>query len=307
MRVLVSGVGSDIGLGVGRILKEWGIFNSLYGIDILDDHPASIIFDQIDIAPKADHSDYIYWLTNYISSNKIDIFIPTSESEILIVSNNLNRIQKICRVLINDPFLVKKCLDKYETLNFLSKNGIVVPENGLVGDNNLPKIYPVITKPRRGQGSKGILKVDSLSIFKNCPKENVWQEYLKPENEEYTCSVYVCKNFSLRVLVIKRLLVCGYTDRGTTINNHLINSYIKDVVKVFDRSGLFNIQLRLTDQGPKLFEINPRLSGTLVFRDKLGFQDLRWWLSECLDIELSEYKTVPEGKKIYRGSMEYVI
>ena len=149
--------------------------------------------------------------------------------------------------------------------------------------------------------------MDSWSKLKTYSKENVWQEYLIPENEEYTCSIYVAKDLSKRILVIKRLLICGYTDRGLVINNLQINNYINDIVKIFNRPGLFNIQLRLTDQGPKLFEINPRLSGTLVFRDKLGFHDLRWWLSECLDIGLSEYKTVPEGKRIYRGSIEYVI
>ena len=307
MRVLVSGVGSDIGLGVGRILREWGLFDRLNGIDISNDHPGSIIFDKVDVDPQANHIDYIDWLTNYISVNKIDIFIPTSESEILIVSNEINRVQKDCRVLINDSFIVEKCLDKHETLNFLSLNDIAVPQNGLVGKSNLPLRYPVITKPRRGQGSKGIQKVETSLMLKACPKEHVWQEYLIPENEEYTCSVYVAKDLSIRTMVLKRLLVCGYTDRGSVINNHKINSYIEKIAKVFNRSGLFNIQLRLTDQGPKLFEINPRLSGTLVFRDKLGFHDLRWWLSECLNIDLPKYKAVPEGTKIYRGSIEYIV
>ena len=307
MRVLVSGVAGDIGLGVGRILQEWGIFDRIHGIDISDDHPASIIFHQVDVAPKADHLNYLDWLTEYIYVNKIDVFIPTSEVEILVVSSEINRVQKLCKVLINDPFLVEKCLDKHETLNFLSANNIAVPANGLVGKYNLPLQYPVITKPRRGQGSKGIQKVDSVSMLKACPNEYVWQEYLTPENEEYTCAIYVAKNLSTRILVLKRLLINGFTGKGLVVNNHLINNYVENIAKAFNRSGLFNIQLRLTDEGPKLFEINPRLSSTLVFRDKLGFHDLRWWMSECLHIELPEYKRVPEGTKIYRGNIEYIM
>lgn len=307
MRVLVSGVAGDIGLGVGRILKEWGIFDDMHGIDISNDHPASIIFHQVDVAPKAESLNYLDWLTDYINLNKIDVFIPTSEAEIFVVSSEINRVQKLCKVLINDPFLVKKCLDKYETLNFLSANNIVVPENGLVGRYNLPSRYPVIAKPRRGQGSKGIQKVDSISILKSLKNEYVWQEYLTPKNEEYTCAIYVAKNLSTRILVLKRVLSNGFTSKGLVVNNYLINNYVENIAKIFNRSGLFNIQLIFTDDGPKLFEINPRLSSTLVFRDKLGFHDLRWWLSECLNIELPKYKCVPEGTKIYRGDIEYIV
>ena len=270
-------------------------------------HPASIIFDQIDIAPKADHRDYLHWLTDYIQNNKIDVFIPTSEAEIFSVSNEINRFQKLCKVLINDHFLVEKCLDKYETLIFLKANNIAIPANGVVGENNYPLKYPVIIKPRRGQGSKGSKKVESLSIFKSSPNGYVWQEYLTPENEEYTCAIYVAKNFSIRKLIIKRSLIGGYTGKGIVVDNNIINNYVENIAKTFKKSGLFNIQLILTNEGPKLFEINPRLSSTLVFRDKLGFHDLRWWINECLNNELPDYSPVTKGIKIYRGSIEYIV
>ena len=69
MKILVSGAGGDIGVGVGRVLKEWGIFDRLYGIDVSDDHPAKIIFDQVNIAPRSDDSSYLEWLCNFISNN----------------------------------------------------------------------------------------------------------------------------------------------------------------------------------------------------------------------------------------------
>ena len=46
MKVLVSGVASNIGFDIGRILKEWNIFEILYGVDISEDHPGSLIFDE---------------------------------------------------------------------------------------------------------------------------------------------------------------------------------------------------------------------------------------------------------------------
>ena len=32
MNVLVTGIASDIGFGIGRILNEWSIFNQIHGI-----------------------------------------------------------------------------------------------------------------------------------------------------------------------------------------------------------------------------------------------------------------------------------
>ena len=65
------------------------------------------------------------------------------------------------------------CLDKYKTLKFLSSCGLDVPKYGLVGVN-LPADYPVVVKPRRGQGSKGIRKIKSKkpsNIFPPSPLE----------------------------------------------------------------------------------------------------------------------------------------
>ena len=70
--------------------------------------------------------------------------------------------------------------------------------------------------------------------------------------------------------------------------------------------GSINIQLRMTKNGPILFEINPRLSGTLVFRDKMGFHDLRWWIADLLNLDNISYKQPEEGVKFFRGYKEYL-
>ena len=71
MNVLVTGIASDIGFGVGRIINEWCIFNQIHGVDIIDDHPGSLLFDFVDIAPKADTENYINWICDYLKKNKI--------------------------------------------------------------------------------------------------------------------------------------------------------------------------------------------------------------------------------------------
>jgi len=307
MRVLVSGVAGDIGLGLGRILRYWKFFDQLYGIDISNEHPASLIFDNVCIAPRADDDNYIKWLIEYLTLHQIDIFVPTSESEILKVSRNINVFNSVCRVLINHSRLIEKSLDKNETLNFLKNCGVDVPDHGLTEPTFKPTKYPVIVKPQRGQGSKGLLKVSNAAQFYDIGEGYVWQEYLQPDDEEYTCAVYVSKALKSRILLLKRILVDGYTGRAVVVNNIEIEEYIKKIIAAWNVAGLYNIQLRLTNDGPKLFEINPRISSTVVFRDKLGFEDFKWWVLETLEMELPNYKEVCTGTKIFRGNTEYII
>ena len=82
MKILVSGIGGDIGFGAGRILKKMPSVHHIFGIDIHGDHPGISLFDQCDIAPASNDASYLAWLHDYIDRNEIDIFVPTSEPEI---------------------------------------------------------------------------------------------------------------------------------------------------------------------------------------------------------------------------------
>lgn len=307
MNILVSGVAGDIGFGLGRILREWSLFDKLYGIDILKDHAGSLIFDFTDVAPRADSYAYIDWVIDYVKIHNIEIFVPTSEAEILQVSRNITVFNSVCRVLINGSRLIEKSLDKNETLNYLENCGVDVPKHGLVEPAFKPTRYPIIVKPRRGQGSKGLLKVSNAAQFYKIGEDYVWQEYLEPNDEEYTCAVYVSKALKSRILLLKRVLVGGITGRAIVVNNIEIEKYVKKIIAAWNVAGLYNIQLRLTKDGPKLFEINPRISSTVVFRDKLGFKDFKWWVLETLGMELPHYEEVCAGTKIFRGNTEYII
>lgn len=308
MRILISGVAGDIGVGISRILHEWGIFSRLYGMDINPNHYASLILDECITCPRANDENYISWVTSYISKNEIDLFIPTSEAELgVLAERGLYKIGD-AKILANSQFIIKTCLDKFECLDYLSLNGIKVPTHGIVGDK-VPSCFPVIVKPRHGQGGKGIVLVDSIEKLDSCLSDNfVWQGYLQQEDEEYTCAVYSSSSSDVRTLIMKRKLVGGLTGSGEVVDNKTIDEYVRSIAKVMDLEGAFNIQLRLSENGPRLFEINPRLSSTVVFRDVMGFQDLRWWVADVLNLDVSFDMNLPmKGTRFFRGAKEYIL
>ena len=60
-----------------------------------------------------------------------------------------------------------------------------------------------------------------------------------------------------------------------------------------------NVQLRLTDRGPRVFEINPRFSSTVLMRHRMGFTDVLWAIEEAEGKTVS-YPTIPDNKIMVR-------
>lgn len=306
MNILISGIAGDIGFGVARILRcnHWS--GEIHGMDIQSDHAGEFICDFIATSPRADEENYLEWLSEYVSRHNIRVFIPTSEAEISkIAFNGIDTIANATIIKTND-LVIQKCLDKHDCLSYLSSCGIPVPEHGLL-INEKPNAYPIIVKPRSGQGSKGLLKVFSEKMLPiDSLTSLVWQTYLEPDNEEYTCPVFRSEETGTRILIIKRTLQGGFTNKGEVINNVQIEKYVDAIAEALELDGVMNVQLRLTNQGPRLFEINPRLSSTLVFRDKMGFCDLSWLLSLRIGLPVADYTPPTAGTRFYRGVQEFI-
>ena len=310
MNILISGIAGDIGFGAGRILREWGWEGGIYGIDIHPEHPGSFIFDRHDVAPRATEEAYLSWLSLYIQRNEISLFIPTSEAEIGVLTEHGLREIGGARILIANHHAVTRSLDKHACLDFLSGRGICVPEHGIVGKTEPPN-YPVIVKPRAGQGSKNVQRFDDVRAFRGGAIPGyIWQEYLAPDDQEYTCPVYHSPARGAQILVLRRTLLGGLTGRGEVVAEPRIERYVAEIVRHLELDGVINVQLRLTADGPLLFEINPRLSSTLVFRDKMGFYDLRWWIQDTVGPEhtprVLPYHQPAPGTRFFRGAQEYI-
>lgn len=310
MNVLISGIASDIGFGAGRIMRNWGWTGRLYGIDIQSEHPGEFIFDQHSVAPRADDASYLSWLALYIERHNIGLFIPTSEAEIAVLSAHGLEAIAGARILMANRQAIRVSLDKWACMSFLADRGLRVPQNGIVGEVQ-PFKYPVIVKPRAGQGSKQIQKIENGQAFvESALAGQIWQEYLAPDDQEYTCAAYHSKTRGTHVLVLRRTLSGGFTGRGEVISNLRIEQYVGEIARSLELNGAINVQLRLTEDGPCLFEINPRLSSTLVFRDKMGFCDLRWWVQDTVGLEhappIPAYQPPIPGTRFFRGTQEYI-
>ena len=118
---------------------------------------------------------------------------------------------------------------------------------------------------------------------------SVVQELLLPADQEVTCAIYRTKDGRTAVLQLLRTLVGGFTGWAQVIDHPEVSKQCVQIAEGLGLQGGINAQLRLTEQGPRIFEINPRFSSTLLMRHKMGFCDAVWTVQEALGKSVSFY------------------
>jgi carbamoyl-phosphate synthase large subunit len=308
--ILVTGCGGDIGQSIGKILKEYDNCALLVGCDLSDQNPACFIYDNFKKISAISSSNYLAEINAIIKEYSIDIIIPVSEPELRFYTNNKSIQFKInCPVLMANLKAREIGFDKLETVNFLKKEGLSFPQTALFEDVKNPK-FPFLIKSRFGSGSKALFIIKNklqYNFYKEVSIGFIAQELLENDNEEYTCGLFRDKSGNIKYLILRRTLMDGgHSGYGEVVENKQIEDLLVEIAIKIQLEGSINVQLRLTTQGPIVFEINPRFSSTVKFRHIMGFQDLIWSLEDFFNLPISTYIAPKIGTKFYKGFMEYV-
>ena len=179
--------------------------------------------------------------------------------------------------VVCDPEVIEICNDKMRTSEFLKKNGFPYPMTYRLKEYDDELGFPLILKPQKGgHRSIGEYKVCSNNQFqtliKNLDLNNyVVQEYI--EGDEYTCGTVTLENQCVGAIIMKRELRNGDTIRAFVVKNEELTSFLQKVVNVLKPFGACNLQLRLSENVPYIFELNARCSGTTASRALAGFNE----------------------------------
>lgn len=175
---------------------------------------------------------------------------------------------------------IKMMEDKEETRNFL-KNQPYSPKFFPIKPNESSTIsnnFPLIVKSPKSTGSKDVLLAANVSQLnkhlkflqsKNPSESLMVEEYL--EGPQYLVEALVYKRQAQIVAIIEqeitqgnRFIITGYgvlAEVPQDIQRGL-EEVLYSIVKEFDiENGTLHLELRLTKDGWKLIEINPRISG----------------------------------------------
>lgn len=311
LNILVTGCGGDIGQSLGKILLKSKYTKNLFGIDISDKNAAQFIFPNFSVGLRFAKTDYFDQLEAFVKNNNIDIVIPIAEPELRNFSekNMLDHIGT-AKMITASAKALEIGFDKYKTAEFLKAEGLPFPKTELAKDVNTITTFPVILKSRTGSGSKDIYKINSMDEFlfhtRNNIEAYVVQEFITDENGEFTCGLYRSSKGEIRSQIFKRELHGGYSGYGEVVEDETITSLLEELAVKIELVGSINVQLRIKEHSPKIFEINPRFSSTVLYRHLFGFEDLIWSIEDLLGLELSDNRQDAIGRKFYKGYKEYI-
>ncbi|MCI5059231.1 MAG: ATP-grasp domain-containing protein [Flavobacteriales bacterium] len=308
MKILVTGCGGDIGQSIGKILNEEKRVTALLGCDMSDKNAGKFIFDNFFTGLPVKDPKFLSSLENTVQSKGIDAIIPISEYELRYFSHNgIREISGVPIICANEEAM-KVGFDKLATARFLESHDMLFPETNIISDSE-PKSFPLIAKARTGSGSQDIYTLKDQKDFlyvKDKYPNFITQEFLSSDLGEFTCGLFRSPSHGVRSLIFKRELMGGFSGYGEVIENELIENFLKELAEKIELRGSINVQLRLTEKGPFVFEINPRFSSTVLFRHMFGFKDLIWSLEDTFGWPTSTYDKVKAGRKFYKGFSEYI-
>ena len=279
--ILITAIGGDVSQSVASVIKESRAEIRLIGVDTHFDHAGPIFVDQFVKVPKATSVKYLEDIRKVIKKYSVDLIIPISEKELSVFKPLIQELGDKRCITVGQKVL-DIGLDKLKTIKAIESLGIPVPWT-VEADTGIPIELPCIFKGQSGAGSKNIFIVDSYEeatfLSKKFPN-SIFQELLNPSNKELTCAVYRKKDGETSVIQLLRKLVDGHTSWAKIINDSKVLDMCNKIAKGLDLRGSMNIQLRLTKNGPRVFEINPRFSSTALMRHRMGFSDVMWAIDE---------------------------
>jgi carbamoyl-phosphate synthase large subunit len=297
--ILISAICGDIGSSAVRSLREAA--KKIIGCDMKSYSPVSHLVDKLYKAPAAsDTTNYIAFLKEVIIKEKIGFFLPISEPEIEVLNSRRNELEVLgVKLLLNNQKILGIFLDKLKTVKYLESLNIKIPKTKFLSDDIHSYGFPVIVKLRKSCGSKKVWKINEpheLEYFRQKNDDSLLiQECIGSDEEEYTTGVFSDGNIVSSITFWRKLGFGGLSVEAIFADEPFLSDLAQRIAKDTGLIGSMNIQSRRLGDIFIPFEVNPRLSSTLPFRKKFGFDDAVWWLNVLLGKGYSYKKKFKSG------------
>lgn len=282
IRVAVTGAGGGVGQSILKALQS-----SAYDVVALDAHALATglyAARKSYLIPRPDDPDFVDEVLTICQKESCRLLFPGLDTELPVLAQEARRFVEVGTIpIVSSPDVVELCDNKLATYQALSRHGIGVPVTMNLSGNataGIPLPYPYVVKKREGgsrsrdvhvvrnAGDLTALKASGvdLSLF-------VAQEHI--DGEEFTCGSVNLDGTCHGVIVMRRLLRDGDTYRCFVVSDDTVEAEVYKAMDAVKPFGACNVQLRMRDGRPFIFEINARCSGTTAARAMSGFNEPR--------------------------------
>ncbi|HET7148095.1 MAG TPA: ATP-grasp domain-containing protein [Candidatus Nitrosopolaris sp.] len=292
-KVLVTAVGGIVAQGIIKSLKLANLSENAvvkYRITAGDMSPQAAGLYRCEngiLLPSATSTDYIASILKIVKDEDMDAIYVGSDEELLVIGNSKQRIESESRAkVLSSPIdVLTTARDKWKTFLFLKENNLPVAESALPADNEkfVKEFgYPLVVKPREGYGSLYFYLVrcksemqQAISNIQKAGWHALLQEYLNENNTEYTSGVTIDRfgKYVMSSVSIQKTLKNGQTYKAFIDDHKEVRRSSEEAALKLGGRGAINIQAKLVEDKPKIFEINPRFSATCPMRSVAGINE----------------------------------
>ena len=310
--VLVTGVGDTVGQALVKAARQSALPCRVLGTDC-DPFAVGLQWADLDfVVPHCARPDaYLLEMRRICASQGVQLILPGSEAELALLSRNAGalRAETGAVVVASAPEVLRIGMDKWATCQFLERTGLNFPRYARA---DVPKEierlieqvgYPLLAKPCRGTGARGLVRIEARADLESVCAAGagmVVQEYLQPDDEEYSVEIFTLKDGRQAGAISYRRaqLIAGDTYKAQVLPNDAVESEARAVARALGAAGPCNVQLRLTSRGPVTFEINPRFSGGVSMRAHFGYNEVEMAIRDLVRDEPVPPPKITSGRAL---------
>lgn len=277
IHILVTGVGRRIELiqAFRQAALQLNINLKLYGADMAGTAPALAYCDYVRKVCSMRDPHYIQQLVDICVEDKIDLVLPTIDTDLLVLSQNVTAFEAVgTKVLISKPDKILVCRDKNNTGDFFVSCGLKAPKTC----NNYKEYdgaFPCFIKPKDGSSSINAFKVEDeeeLAVYAGQVEDYIIQPFVS--GREFTIDIF-CDFDGNPVYITprERLQVrAGEVLKTQIFMDNTMIEEAKKLCKAFKPCGPMTVQLiQDMNTGENYYiEINPRYGGGAPLSMKSG-------------------------------------
>jgi len=284
----------------------------IVGADANPDCPQFGLVEKSVVMPFASSPNYMQRLFELIERYEIKVLFHGCEPELKLFAKHREGIERRGVFLpINPSSVIDLCMDKEKTNRRLIELNFDSPRFAVIASkNDLAAIdwFPVVVKPSVGGGGSANVyiaqdrkELDGLARYLNLGENHIKffiQEYVGTPDQEFTVGVLHDMNgdyinsiavkraltgqLNIRMAVVNRtknselgskLVISSGVSHGQIGRFPEVTTQCREIARAIGVRGPVNIQCRLVNGVVKIFEINPRFSGTTSLRAMVGYNE----------------------------------
>lgn len=228
--------------------------------------------------PSPAFTDRLYkrWVLETCKKFDIELLLTLNVDDLLILEQMRPELQDAgCRLVGGDIEKIKLSMDKYRLYEFCVAHGLPAPHTFLSHqyDKKTNLRFPMITKPREGRGSRGIIRLSNRGELENLVEAEgtmIFQEMV--EGQEYGLDIINDFEGNFVGLNVRKKMAMknGETDRAVIESPEPWLDFGKKISRLLRHQGTVDIDVMLGQGKPYLIDVNFRFGGGYIFSELAG-------------------------------------